>query len=86
MKLRLSSGWRSTGEDHGLTPREFDVMGLAGEGRSRKEVADSLNISINTVGTHLKNVYRKLEVRNLAGALKKLERRPNRPGMTDGSR
>lgn len=71
MKSRLSVYSGSDKDEYGLTPREMEVMGLAGEGRSRRAVAGSLNISINTVGTHLRNIYRKLKVSNLAGAIRK---------------
>lgn len=51
---------------HGLSRREQDVAGAAALGRTNEEVAAALCISVNTVQTHLKSIYRKLEVRNRA--------------------
>lgn len=48
--------------DHDLTDRELDVMMLAARGRSVPAVADELCISQNTVKSHLKRVYRVLNV------------------------
>ncbi len=81
MKSRLSEG--SAGHDHGLTPREVEVMGLAKEGMSRGEIAGQLNMSINTVGAHLKNIYRKLGVKSLVGAINELENHQPPPGITN---
>jgi len=45
-----------------LTAREQDILRLISRGFKRQEVADKLQITIGTVGTHVNNVYRKLEV------------------------
>lgn len=45
-----------------LTPREFEVARLVGDGNSNKEIAGGLHISEATVKTHLTTVFRKLEV------------------------
>ncbi len=50
----------------GLSRRERDVASAVALGRTNEEVAAALCISVNTVQTHLKSVYRKLEVRNRA--------------------
>lgn len=52
-----------------LTDREFEVLNLLSRGLSNSDCADVLSISSNTVGTHIKNIYRKLEVNNRAEAL-----------------
>lgn len=46
----------------GLTAREAEVLGKVVEGRGAKQVARSLQISLATVNTHLKTVYRKTGV------------------------
>ncbi len=45
-----------------LTAREQDILKLISRGFKRQEVADKLQITLGTVGTHINNVYRKLEV------------------------
>jgi DNA-binding NarL/FixJ family response regulator len=45
-----------------LTPREIDVLGLAGEGFSNREIAQHLHIGQATVKSHLVHIYRKLDV------------------------
>ncbi|MFO0753592.1 MAG: response regulator transcription factor [Thermodesulfovibrionales bacterium] len=53
-----------------LTEREKEALTLIGRGRSYKEIADLLNISIETVKVHVKNVYGKLQARNKTDALR----------------
>src|SRR5262252_367075 len=43
-----------------LTPREYEIVQLLAEGKSNKEVAASLGISVKTVETHRANMMRKL--------------------------
>ncbi len=45
-----------------LTPRETDIMLLLVKGYGVKIIAAELNLSYETVKTHLKNIYRKLHV------------------------
>lgn len=45
----------------GITGREYEVLGLLAAGRSNKEIARGLNVSPNTVKTHLARLYEKLE-------------------------
>jgi DNA-binding NarL/FixJ family response regulator len=46
-----------------LTPREAEVMDLLRAGRSNAEIAQALQVSIETVRTHARRIYRKLGVR-----------------------
>jgi DNA-binding NarL/FixJ family response regulator len=50
-----------------LTPRDLDVLYLAGEGLSNCEIADRLSISPLTVRNHLVSIYAKLGVPQEAG-------------------
>ncbi|WP_244258350.1 LuxR C-terminal-related transcriptional regulator [Streptomyces sp. Tu 2975] len=43
-----------------LSDREQEVLGLLAQMMSTDEIADDLHLSVNTVKTHLKSVYRKL--------------------------
>jgi two-component system, NarL family, response regulator NreC len=48
-----------------LTPREREVLQLVAEGKSNKEVAAILNLSVYTVETHRSNVMEKLKLKSL---------------------
>jgi len=48
----------------GLTAREKDVLEQLIKGSSHKAIAQSLNVSENTVKTHLRNIYIKMNVHN----------------------
>lgn len=46
----------------GISEREFEVLELLAAGRSNKEISAKLNVSPNTVKTHVARLYEKLEV------------------------
>jgi two-component system NarL family response regulator len=50
-----------------LTSREQTVLLQLAQGKSNKEVANELNISVRTVETHRKNIKRKLGISSTAG-------------------
>jgi DNA-binding NarL/FixJ family response regulator len=52
-----------------LSGRELDVLRLAAKGYTYQEVADLLGVSVNTVGTHTRSVYRKLAVSSRSEAV-----------------
>ncbi|MBV6647710.1 MAG: hypothetical protein KI790_19785 [Cyclobacteriaceae bacterium] len=52
-----------------LTHREFEVLKLALSEKSNGEIASETFVSVNTVKTHLKNIYEKLGVSNRKEAL-----------------
>jgi DNA-binding CsgD family transcriptional regulator len=62
-ELARVSGRRRRSPD-GLTPTEQRVVELAIAGRSNKEIAEELFVSLHTVETHLTHVYSKLGVRS----------------------
>ena len=49
-------------ETYLLTPRESDVLGLLLQGLSYQAIADRLHVTLGTVQTHTKGLYRKLDV------------------------
>jgi len=58
-------------EDVKLSKRETEILELLCEGLANKEIADRLNISVETVRVHLKHVYEKLHVRSRTEAAMK---------------
>ncbi len=50
-----------------LSQREIDVLRLVAMGYINKEIADKLNISINTILTHRKNISAKLGIKSVSG-------------------
>lgn len=52
----------------GLTDQEFRVLRLLAEGLSNEEIASLLSVSINTVKTHVKHIYQKLQVSDRTSA------------------
>ncbi len=49
-----------------LTPREREVVQLLAEGKSSKEVAITLGLSVNTAETHRTNIMRKLDCHSVS--------------------
>ena len=50
----------------GLTPREREIVQLLAEGKSNKEIAEFLGISVNTAEAHRANIMLKLDSHSLA--------------------
>ncbi|MGI6573271.1 MAG: response regulator transcription factor [Fermentimonas sp.] len=67
------SKWLETNPDEisqgkeSLTERETEVLKLLAAGKSNKDIADELNISINTVITHRKNISQKTGIKSVSG-------------------
>ncbi len=57
-----------------LTKREIEVLTLVIEGRSSKDIADTLYVSKRTVDFHLANIYEKLQVSNRVQAFRRATR------------
>jgi DNA-binding NarL/FixJ family response regulator len=49
-----------------LTPREREVLQLVAEGKSSKEIANLLSLSVYTVETHRANILQKLNLKSVA--------------------
>ena len=60
-----------------LTNREAQVMSYLGEGLSNKQIAALLNISLNTLKVHIRNLYGKIGVENRSQALVKMANSPS---------
>lgn len=74
----------SKDESLNLSPREGQILQLVSEGHSNKLIADKLDMSFDTVRTHLKRVFKKLHVKSRTEAAmryinsKMSEQRPDR--------
>ena len=55
-----------------LTKREVELLDQLAQGYRYKEIADKLFISIDTIRSHIRNIYRKLEVQSRAEAINKI--------------
>lgn len=54
-----------------LTERELEMLSMLAKGLIKKEIADQLGVSYHTVNSHVRNIYAKLKVHNLSGAVAK---------------
>jgi DNA-binding NarL/FixJ family response regulator len=48
----------------GLTEREVEILKLVAKGKSNREIADELYITVNTVANHIKNILSKTATSN----------------------
>lgn len=67
VQLPMRDGWfdekcNLVAEHYKLTPRETDIMELLARGRNSQAIQDKLVVSRNTVKTHVRNIYAKLDV------------------------
>ncbi|GEM_PF-6173665 len=58
------------GPPDALTPRQREVLKLIAEGRSTKEIAYALQLSVKTVETHRAQVMERLGIRDVAGLVR----------------
>ena len=58
----------ASGDAGGLTEREREILRLASEGWTNREIAQHLHLSVHTVKTHIRHVLDKLHARNRAEA------------------
>jgi DNA-binding NarL/FixJ family response regulator len=68
-------GGRGGGRPFDLTDRELDVLQLLDQGFSKREVADELFVSYNTVHTHARSIYRKLGASSRSEAIARARER-----------
>jgi DNA-binding NarL/FixJ family response regulator len=59
----------------GLSPREQEILDHLARGYRHKEIAAALHISLDTVRTHLRRVYEKLQVNSATEAVSRFLRR-----------
>jgi len=60
--LAQGKGKKRLGVEHDLTEREITVLRLVADGKTNKEIANSLDLSEKTVKNHVRNIFHKLQV------------------------
>jgi DNA-binding NarL/FixJ family response regulator len=55
-----------------LSEREFDVLCAIYEGKTNQQMANALFVSVNTIKTHIANIYFKLDVPSRTSAIAKV--------------
>jgi DNA-binding NarL/FixJ family response regulator len=63
------NGYTWPGRQLGLSQRESQVLTLLADGRSNRLIASELLLAEETIKTHLRNIYKKLEVRDRGQAV-----------------
>ena len=58
----LTDGVRQVADEHGLTPRELEVLELLARGRTEVVIMQKLGVSKGTAHTHVTHIYQKLGV------------------------
>jgi DNA-binding CsgD family transcriptional regulator len=53
-----------------LTPTELEILKSIAQGKTNQAVADERNLSVHTIATHRKNIFRKIGVNNVLEAAK----------------
>jgi len=62
--LDITSAKTSLKDKFSLSEREIEVIELLAQGLTNQNICDQLHISINTVKSHIKSIYKKLDVTN----------------------
>lgn len=60
--LAQKKGRKPSWVEHDLTEREITVLRLVADGKTNKEIANSLGLSEKTVKNHVRNIFHKLQV------------------------
>lgn len=66
-----------------LSNREAEVAGYLALGSSEKEIADTLFVSVDTVHTHKKSIYRKWGIRNVADLTRRVAEHLTNSNLSD---
>jgi DNA-binding NarL/FixJ family response regulator len=68
--LRSPEGEGGNGTTQALSPREREIVQLLAEGKSNKEVARALGITVKTAETHRSNIMRKMQFNSLSDLIR----------------
>lgn len=70
LEIMRSTASSNTAIETSLTPREIEIVKLIGAELNNAQIGDKLFISERTVETHRKNIFRKINVKSVAGLMK----------------
>jgi len=62
--IQSNNGYQNKKVDIILTPKQFEVLKQIRLGLSNKEIADNMNITVNTIKVHITAIYKQLGVAN----------------------
>lgn len=65
----FGDSYKPTSSNVTVTSRQYEILKLLSKGLLNKQIASELNISINTVNTHLHDIFRRLHVKNRTAAV-----------------
>lgn len=57
------------GQDVGLSPREVEILALITQGLSNQDIVEKLHLTINTLKSHIRSIYRKIGANTRAQAV-----------------
>jgi len=69
--LKLFAKINTKKTNYGLTEREKEILQHIVSGLTKQQIADKLFLSFHTVNTHIKNIYKKLQVTTKAAVISK---------------
>jgi DNA-binding NarL/FixJ family response regulator len=81
-RFRRAERGETSAETEALSPRQREVLQLIAEGKSTRDIADRLNLSVKTVETHRAQLMQRLDIFDVAG----LTRYALRIGLIDPER
>ena len=55
--------------DYDLTPHEMRLLTMLAQGHNYRTAADELDVSVNTIAFHIKNIYTKMQVHSKSEAV-----------------
>lgn len=69
--LEMFSQLKTKENKYGLTEREKEILQLMTTGLTKQQIADKIFLSFHTVNAHIRNIYSKLHVNTISGAISK---------------
>lgn len=69
--VRMLAGLTKKSSTISLSPREHEILGLIVQGETAKEISTQLGVSVHTIDTHTRNLFKKMGVHSRAAAVAK---------------